>query len=312
MDDHGILEVITPVLSHHATTDPHVPSVRTADGKFLHTSPEFAMKRLLAAQAMDCRPESSEHCTASGSEQSDIYQITPVFRAGESGRFHNTEFTLLEWYRLGMNHHALMGDMEALLASLHEVFALPWHGVDRRRYGVEVRQRLGVWPEAVTVAMIESYFVSFNRSFPASLGDDTDAALDLFMDEFVLPEFSTTRYTFLQDYPVSQAALARLGMDEDARQVAERFELYLGRVELANGFHELGDASVQKSRFEQDLQKRAERGIDVVPMDAHLIDALDAGFPDCAGVALGLERLHMVLGGHDHISQVVSFDDQRA
>jgi len=141
---------------------------------------------------------------------------------------------------------------------------------------------------------------------------DVDAALDLFMDEFVLPTFSKNSFTLVKDYPVSQAALSRLGLDEDGRNVAERFEIYFGRVELANGFHELSDSSVQRARFEEDLQKRRAISADIVPMDTHLLDALDRGLPDCAGIALGLDRLLMTLGGYENISQVLSFNDQRA
>ena len=306
MDSQSVLEVFTPILSQHATTDPHVHSVRTTEHRYLHTSPEFAMKRLLAAHACEGGAE------ASSSSQSDLYQIVPVFRAGESGRFHNGEFTLLEWYRLGMTHHDLMDDVENLLAAVCPLFSKPWPGAEKKRYGVEVRQRLGVWPEQASVSMIQQYFESKERPFATAIGTDVDAALDLFMDEFVLPDFSTTRFTFLQDYPVSQAALARIGKDEDDRPVAERFEVYFGRVELANGFHELSDGAAQAQRFEQDLAKRDAMGLESVPIDIHLLDALLAGFPHCAGIAMGLERLHMVLGEHDHISQVVSFDDERA
>ena len=132
------------------------------------------------------------------------------------------------------------------------------------------------------------------------------------MDEFVLPQFAADAFTLLIDYPVSQSALARLGKDEDGRDVAQRFELYSGQVELANGFHELSDAQTQRSRFEADLARRERLGLATVPLDEHFLDALAAGLPDCAGIALGLERLHMVLGQHEHISEVLSFDDQRA
>lgn len=300
MDVQGVLEVCTPVLSRHATTDPHVPSVGTCDGGYLHTSPEFAMKRLLAAHALDSQA------------QPDLYQIATVFRAGESGRFHNTEFALLEWYRIGMNHNDLMIDAENLLRHIWAGFARTWPGLKTLRYGVEVRDRLGVWPEEATIPLIEGYFAARNRSFPRNMGTDIDAALDLFMDEFVLSTFAQGSITLLKDYPVSQAALARLGMDEDRRQVAERFEIYAGKTELANGFHELSDAEIQRTRFLDDLVKRRVMAAPIVPMDTHLLDALAAGLPDCAGIALGLDRLLMVLGGYERISQVLSFDDQRA
>ena len=301
MDEQQVLEVCTPVLSQYATTDPHVLSVNTQDGRYLHTSPEFAMKRLLAAMV-----------STNSSQAPDLYQIAPVFRAGESGRFHNTEFTLLEWYRLGMDHQALMGDVEALLKHLWQAFAQPWPGVQIVRYGIEVHKRLNEWPEKLTVPQIKHYFDDAGKAFPMSIGDDLDAALNLFMDEFVLPDFPANSFTFLTDYPASQSALSRLGIDEAGREVAQRFEVYFGRVELANGFHELKDSATQRQRFEEDLEKRRALGIAPVPMDEHLLQALSAGLPDCAGIALGLERLQMVLGEHDHIDQVLSFNDARA
>lgn len=300
MELHRVLEVCTPALSRHATTDPHVLSIATSDGRYLHTSPEFAMKRLLAAHAHD-------PCA-----QPDIYQIASVFRAGESGRFHNTEFSMLEWYRVGMNHHDLMMDAENLLRHIWASFAVRWPGVQVLRYGVEIRDRLGFWPEAVSVEQVARYFRNKGRSYPAAIGSDIDAALDLFMDEFILPMFPANEFTIIKDYPVSQAALARLGRDEDGRDVAERFEIYFGTTELANGFHELSDCQVQRERFTQDLEKRRRMAAPVVPMDNHLLEALATGLPDCAGIALGLDRLLMVLGQYEHMCEVLSFDDQRA
>ena len=306
MDLQGVLEVFTPALSQAAATDPHVLSIRTAEGRFLHTSPEFPMKRLLAAHAMDAA--ASSLCES----QPDLYQIATVFRAEESGRFHNTEFTLLEWYRVGMDHVELMADLETLLQHVWQAFDKPWPGMQTRRYGVEVHRLLGLWPEELDTDTIAAYFASADRSYPAAIASDVDAALDLFMDEFVLPQFASDAFTLLIDYPVSQSALARLGKDEDRRDVARRFELYFGQVELANGFHELSDAQTQRARFEADLARREVLGVASVPMDENLLAALQAGLPDCAGIALGLERLHMVLGQHQHISEVLSFDDQRA
>jgi lysyl-tRNA synthetase class 2 len=258
------------------------------------------MKRLLAAHAEGAQT------------QPDLYQIASVFRAGESGRYHNTEFSLLEWYRIGMNHHQLMVDAENLLKHIWSSFSTPWPGLQILRYGVEVHERLGVWPEAASVDLIEQYFTANNRSYPTTIGLDVDAALDLFMDEFVLPSFSAKGFTLLKDYPVSQAALSRLGLDTDGRRVAERFEIYFGATELANGFHELSDSEIQRARFTEDLEKRRLMSAPMLPMDTHLLDALTAGLPDCAGIALGLDRLLMVLGQYERISQVLSFDDQRA
>lgn len=313
METQDILEVCTPVISRHATTDPHVLSIETQDGRYLHTSPEFAMKRLLAAHAQN-REHSREAVGVSGkcSAQPDIYQIAQVFRADESGRFHNTEFSLLEWYRVGIDHHQLMIDVENLLSYLCTAFSFPWEPCHTRQYGVEIQSRLGVWPEDLDVSRIKAYFDKAGRHFTSAIGEDVDAALDLFVDEFVLPEFPTDRFTFLTDYPVSQAALAKTGLDQRGRAVAQRFEVYFGHLELGNGFHELNDAEIQRQRFSADLLKRDAMGIAQVPMDRHLLSALQAGIPDCAGIAIGLDRLHMILGKHKHIQQVLSFDDQRA
>jgi len=300
MDERGILEVLTPVASRFGTTDPNVPSVVTENKRYLQTSPEFPMKRLLAAHS------------EVADKQPDIYQIASVFRAGESGRRHNTEFTLLEWYRVGMDHHALIEDAKCLLSRVSEAFDLPWHEVSHCRYGVEVRNRLGVWPEDATPSLVEAYFVKNKRSYPEAIGDDLDSSLDLFVDEFVLPDFSGDRFTIVMDYPASQAALSRLGRDQDNRLIAQRFEIYYGQVELANGFHELSDSDQQRERFVTDLEKRKLSGLAMIPMDVNLIDALENGLPDCAGIALGLDRLLMVLKGYKTIQEVLSFDDQRA
>lgn len=312
MQQQQVLEVCTPCLSRAATTDPHIHSLVVHDSEhasrswYLHTSPEFAMKRLLAAHAIEAA------ALGATGDQPDLYQICSVFRAGESGRFHNTQFTLLEWYRLGMNHNDLMHDLESLLRYVCDAFEIAWPGIDQQSYGVQVRKKLGVWPESSSVEMIQSYFEKENRSYPTGIGIDLDAALDLFMDEFVLPEFSPTAFTLLTDYPESQAALSRIGLDKHGRRVAHRFELYRGKVELANGFHELTDANEQRLRFEKDIAMRLERQLSQVPIDNNLLDAITAGLPDCAGIAIGLERLHMVLCSHSHIRHVLSFDDARA
>ncbi len=318
MDQQQVLEVFTPSLSRAAATDPHVLSMATRDGRFLHTSPEFPMKRLLAAHAAAAARIHGDSALPSQlqlpelSALPDIYQIATVFRAEEGGRYHNSEFTLLEWYRVGMNHLQLIDDLTALLKHVWLAFGLRWPGLQIKRYGDEVQQRLGCWPEQLDTALIERYFLDQGRSYPQAIGDDVDAALDLFMDEFVLPDFDADAFTVLMDYPVSQAALARLGKDAQGRAVAQRFELYYGQTELANGFHELSDAAVQRERFEADLLKRRELNVEPVPIDENLLEALASGLPDCAGIALGLERLHMVIGRHSHISEVICFDDQRA
>ena len=318
MERQQVLEVLTPSLSRAAATDPHVLSMATDDGRYLHTSPEFPMKRLLAAHACIAAQTHGDSALPTQlqlpelSDCPDIYQIATVFRSEESGRFHNSEFTLLEWYRVGMDHLQLIEDMTSLLKHVWRAFDKPWPGLEIRHYGEEVHQRLGLWPEQLDTGTIEQYFLAAERSYPQAIGDDVDAALDLFMDEFVMPDFAADAFTVLMDYPVSQSALARLGQDAHGRAVAQRFELYFGRTELANGFHELSDAAIQRERFEADLHKRDALDVARVPLDENLLQALETGLPDCAGVALGLERLHMAVAEHAHISEVISFDDQRA
>lgn len=296
MDKAGVLEVNTPVLSHAAATDPHLHSFKiTAGGQacYLHTSPEFAMKRLLAAH------------------QQDIYQIVPVFRAAERGRKHNPEFTMLEWYRVGMDHRQLMDSIEILLQEVFEGFDKPWHKPQRKSYIELVEALLACDMQAVTTSKIQQYFDSENRSFP--IGDiNLDAALDLFIDTFVLPEFYDDRFTFITDYPASQAALARTAIDKQGNALASRFELYFGSLEIANGYHELTDAEILLQRIEQDLQTRKQSALNAVTVDAHLIAAHQAGLPECAGVAVGIERLLMMLTDARSIDQVIAFPFERA
>lgn len=301
MHDQDILEVCTPALSYSATTDPCIESLVVHPPgddnclRYLHTSPEFAMKRILCAYP-----------------HQDIYQIASVFRAEEQGRFHVSQFNMLEWYRTGMDHWELMQDVEALLTHLWTVFDLEFPGVETLSYSQEVFDRLQRWPDELEASLVKDYFNQYERSFPAGLESDLTASLDLFMDEFVLPGFDKEKITFLFEYPSSQAALARIGTGSAGNPVAERFEVYKGQVELANGFHELADVSTQRQRFEVDLQTRETNGQQGVPIDENLLSALSVGLPDCAGIAVGLDRLNMVLGNHAHISDVLSFSDANA
>lgn len=302
MSCQSILEVSTPALSIAGTTDPQVESlVVRGDGKnqalrYLHTSPEFAMKRILCAY-----PEQ------------DIYQLATVFRAEETGRYHNSQFTLLEWYRVGMNHIALMNDVQQLLQAIWNAFGVAFPKIDRKSYIQEVYDRLGEWPDQLAGIEIRNYFLKNERSFPQGLESDLCACLDLFMDEFVLPTFDNHKITFLYEYPSSQASLARIGKAAQSNcSVAERFEVYVGKVELANGFHELADASVQRQRFAHEQQVRKHRRQSTIPIDEHLLSALQSGLPDCAGVALGIDRLLMLLGGYQCVKHVMSFSDDNA
>ena len=183
----------------------------------------------------------------------------------------------------------------------------------RLSHGELVREVAGDWPEALGVDAVRALFEARGRSWPAGMAaDDPDAAVDLLFDEFVLPRLPPDAWAFVTGWPASRASLARIETDAHGRSVAARFELYAGPLELANGYHELTDAAEQRARFEADLARRALRGQEAVPLDEPLLAALEAGLPDCAGVALGVERLMMALTGIDDIDAVLAFSDARA
>jgi elongation factor P--(R)-beta-lysine ligase len=295
----GVLEVSTPVLSCAATVDLHIHSWQADSSGFgrhwLHTSPEFAMKRLLAA--------------GSGS----IYQVCPVFRADEVGRLHNPEFTMLEWYRPGLDHHPLMDEVEALVACLAPM-SVEQGQTERLSYRDAVLREAGIDPFTATPESLCSCLLEHGIPAPASLtpaeAQDRDFWLDLLMGLQVGPRLGQSGLTFIYDYPPSQAALSRIRQDSPA--VAERFELYWQGVELANGFHELADAGEQRRRFESDLERRRQRGLVMPPADDRLLAALAAGLPDCAGVALGLDRLLMLKLGLASVEETMAFPIDRA
>ena len=270
---HGVLEVETPILSAAAVSDPQIESLATqVAGRnspvYLCTSPEYAMKRLLAA--------------GSG----DIYQICKVFRDGERGRWHNPEFTLIEWYRLGLDDAALMDEVEALIGSLLSPYRR-LGPAERLSYSAALRLHAGV--DAYDASESELAGAARRHGIVCDAELDRDAKLDLLMGMIVGPRLGLDRPCFVCDYPVSQAALARL--KPGPVPVAARFELYVDGVELANGFHELTDSVGQRARFNQELTTRRARGQAQPPLDEHLLAALGAGLPDCAGVALGFDRL---------------------
>lgn len=299
-DESDALEVVTPVMSRCGATDPSIEPFDTrvtdADARcWLQTSPEFAMKRLLAAYACD------------------IWQLAPVFRRAEKGHRHNREFQLLEWYRVGAELDTLMQDVSRLLKAVVGEYAPFDQSPVTVRYGVSIRALTARWPEELTVGAIASVFADHDRHFPVGIGaQELDAALDLLFDTLVVPDFAKDRPTFVVDYPPSQASLARLTRDQDGREVAARVELYAGSVELANGFHELVDATEQRQRFEAELAVRKRQGQVTPPLDEAFLAALEAGLPACAGIALGIDRLAMVALGEPELAAVMSFDDERA
>ena len=285
-DAHAVLEVETPVLSQHATVDRHIESFHTAQGAWLQTSPEFAMKRLL--------------CAGSGA----IWQLCKVFRREEAGRHHNPEFSLLEWYQPDYDHHRLMDEVEQLLRHCGVIASEPFQRISYREGFV---QHVGFDPLRASCEEMSAVAARFSPPPPQGLGEVRDAWLDHFYGSVVSPQLGLQQPCFIYDFPASQAALSRV-----RGEVAERFELVWRGVELANGFHELADADEQARRFAAELAERAEHGKSRPPADAHLIAALQAGLPDCAGVALGVDRLLMLLLDQPELSATLAFDWPRA
>ena len=295
--ERGVLEVETPVLSRAGNTDPNIASFALefsgrTDGaprtRWLRTSPEFALKRLLAAGIGDC------------------YELGRVFRDGEAGGRHNAEFTMLEWYRVGWDHRRLAGETAELV---RVALALVGRSASVRTiaYRDLYREEAGVDPMTTPVAELQAALgdVVIDRQ-----GLDRDDWLDLLMTHRIQPAFAADMLNVVIDYPASQCALARIRRDDPP--VAERFELYLGPLELANGYHELRDAGEQRARFDRDLSLRAKRGDALPPIDERLLAALGAGLPACAGVALGVDRLLMAMLGTGAIADVLAFDFARA
>ncbi|WP_457677097.1 EF-P lysine aminoacylase EpmA [Thiolapillus sp.] len=294
-DARQVMEVCTPVLSRAAGTDPSIEPLRTRYtgpehpsglDLYLQTSPEFPMKRLLA-RGSGC-----------------IYQIAQVFRNGEYGARHNPEFTLLEWYRVGFDHHRLMEEVAQLVNACLET-SLP---VEKCRYVDLFREHLGWHPLEAGFHVLQETAARLGLDVEGL--DDRDGWLDLFMSLVIEPRLGQGCLTFVYDYPASQASLARLNPGDPA--LASRFELYHQGVELANGFHELTDAGEQRRRFEAENAQRRKNGQPELPMDENLLAALEQGLPDCAGVALGLDRLLMLKLKASRLEDVLSFSLKNA
>ncbi|CZF85117.1 elongation factor P--(R)-beta-lysine ligase [Grimontia marina] len=294
--ERDVLEVDTPAMSQATVTDFHLHTFKTefvgpgfAKGipLYMMTSPEFHMKRLLAA--------------GSGA----IYQINKAFRNEEAGRNHNPEFTMLEWYRPGFDHHALMDEMDALLQLILGV-----DGAERMTYQEAFIKVLGVCPLEGSMDELKAVAAPLGLSDIAEPEEDRDTLLQLLFSVGVEEKIGQTVPAFVYNFPASQAALARVC--EDDNRVAARFEVYFKGIELANGFYELDNADEQLARFEEDNRKREKMGLKAQPIDHHLIEAIRYGLPDCAGVALGIDRLIMLALGKTHIDEVIAFPVGRA
>ncbi|NOZ21743.1 MAG: EF-P lysine aminoacylase GenX [Planctomycetes bacterium] len=308
-DKRGYLEVETPLISAEATVDPNlipfvtewIPPGRAAERgerRYLQTSPEFAMKRLLAAGA-----------TA-------IFQITRAFRNGEQGRLHNPEFTIVEWYRVGDTYHEQMDEAEELVRTVFAVCsadfspfqeraeALTANGPFARTSYQEAFQRhAGFNPLKIDPTELPQMASSHDIIAPPGLSvDDRDGWLNFLLAERVEPELGQDRPEFLYDYPASQAALARIRPGDPP--VAERFELYIRGIEICNGYHELTDADELRRRIREEWEN--------VPMPTRLVEAMEAGLPACSGVALGFDRLVMVAAGASSLDEVIAFPFDRA
>jgi len=289
--ERDVLEVETPILSAAGNTDPNIQSFHTtfsghvdagARQRWLRTSPEFPLKRLLAAGVGDC------------------YELGRVFRDGEAGGRHNPEFTMLEWYRVGWNHSRLAREVIDLLERLLLQAGRNFEIVETTYRGL-FHDVLGVDALLDPIDVLKKPLADANIS---SEGLERDDWLDLLLTHRIQPEFPRDRITIVSEFPASQCALARIRKSDPP--VAERFEAYVGPYEVANGYHELNDAAEQRARFERDNAKRRQRGDAEVPMDERLLAVL-GDMPDCAGVALGVERLLMVLADTDAIADVLAF-----
>lgn len=287
-----VLEVETPLLCRSTATDPHLRSFAVPAGRdtfYLQTSPEFCMKRLLAA--------------GSG----PIYQLCKAFRYEESGRHHNPEFTLLEWYQPGWSLEQLVQEVEDLVLTCAAAFGMDTKPIPRFTYRQVFENVLGVDPHTAThEALLASAQQNINGDF-ADL--DRNGLLDLLMSHLVEPTLPETG-AFVLDFPASQAALAQKKQLQDGAWVAQRAELYLAGMEIANGYQELVDAGEQRARFAADLQYRRQHGLDELPMPEALLQALEAGLPVSAGVALGVDRLLMAVTAISILPDALGFPSE--
>lgn len=275
--DHGFLEVETPLVCAEVIPELHIEPLRLESGEFLQASPELAMKRLLAAGA------------------TEIFQVTHSFRAGERGKLHNPEFTIVEWYRVGDHMRAGMDFIDEMMQSL-----LGSPPAVRTTYAQAFEKHAGINPHTATPSQLTT------KANAAIDADDRDEWLNVILAKQVEPQLGRDQPEIIYHYPASQAALAKTTTSRDGHQVAERFELYYRGVELANGYHELTDATEQRRRFEYVNTARVADGRPALPIPEGLLAALES-IPDCTGVALGFDRLAMLAAGANSIDEVLAF-----
>jgi lysyl-tRNA synthetase class 2 len=292
--ERGVMEVETPAVLAATVTDVHIRSMSLAGSppRYLQTSPEYPMKRLLAA--------------GSG----DIYQVCHVFRAGEISPLHNPEFTMIEWYRLGMDLTGIMNETAQLAQELLQAGGRARAPVELLGYAQAFECRLGINPLDCETGELAARATAHGLSASSLHAASRDDLLDFLVATQVGPALGRGRLTCLHHFPASQAALAQL--DAADPRCAQRFELYAEGVELANGYVELADPAEQRRRFTADLAERQRRGLESPAVDNRLLDALAIGLPGCAGVALGFDRLVMLALGATSIREVMAFPWERA
>ena len=287
----GVLEVETPLLAPATVTDIHIDSIPAqvelagrAQSRYLQTSPEYAMKRLLAAGAGAC------------------YQICKSFRQGDAGKLHNPEFTLLEWYRPGFSLEQLMDEVESLLRGVMPDL-MASQRIPRLSYREVFQRHLEIDPHRIEPEALRRLT---RERLPVDTAElDATDCLQLLLGQVIEPELP--KYCFVYEYPAAQSALAKITPDREGEPVARRFELFCNGMELANGYDEETDGKILRERFERDRERRAELGRPVPAIDEKLLAALDHGLPPCSGVALGVDRLLMLRSGAKSINEVLAF-----
>jgi len=288
--EQGYWEVETPLLVSESVVDAHLDPFLVDGRYYLQTSPELCMKRLLAAGA------------------DAIFQLTRSFRRGERGRLHNPEFTMAEWYRVGDTHFDQMTVVEQLVTHLCAVAGckpvpIPF---ERRSYDDVFHEIVGCRVLTADCSQLATFAKQHNLSVPENLSsDDWDGWLNLLLSELIEPKLGCERPMFLHDYPATQAALAKIRPGDPP--VAERFELYIDGLELCNGYHELTDADELRRRLRIESAKRRSEGLAELPEPTRLLAAMEQGIPPCAGVALGFDRLMMVLTDANSLDEVTAF-----
>ena len=300
--ERDVLEIETPLLASSAVTDPHVDSMEVMQGDktyYLNPSPEYCMKRFV-----------SEH-------RCSVYQIGKCFRRGENGPRHNPEFTMLEWYRVGFSLEQLMAETELLISQLARSLGRPPLSTRRISYRQLFEQATGLNPHRCSIGQLADFARHYHLDIPQGMSEadatglkavlEKEAWLDWLMSTVVTDSLPADQLTTIVDFPESQCALARQANNAQGELVSRRFECYIGKLELANGYDELTDYGEQRQRFELDNNKRHILGKPLVQYDRLILQALEHGMPDCAGVAIGLDRLLMALANRGSIQQVLSY-----